>query len=303
MHIHIYIIEYNKNYSHNQPLNSTVIPDIHTIQPQKTINIIDWYGNIIKANHELNRNIFNESIRRDIVSRVVEWQRAKSRQGTHSTLTRAEVSGTGKKPHPQKGTGRARQGTLRAPHMRGGGVSHGPKPRDYEFKLNKKVRRFGMRIVLTSKYNDNNLYVMKDTILDNYKTQNFYKNILEHNQWNKQPLLFVYSQHEILDNNLILAIRNIEYVDIMEQVGLNVLSMLRHKILIITQTALHELENRLDESQRKQIHEFQGIDASNYHHSLIHLHGHDNDSDAVTTQQQTIINEESIETKQQSAAV
>uniref|UniRef100_A0A7N2R5H6 Large ribosomal subunit protein uL4m n=1 Tax=Quercus lobata TaxID=97700 RepID=A0A7N2R5H6_QUELO len=96
-------------------------------------------------------DVFDVPIRKDIVHRVVLWQLAKRQQGTHSTKTISEVSGTGKKPWRQKGTGRARHGTLRGPQFRGGCVMHGPKPRSHAIKLNKKVRRLGLKIALTAR--------------------------------------------------------------------------------------------------------------------------------------------------------
>ena len=108
----------------------------------------------------LHGDVFDVPIRPDIVHRVVRWQLAKRRQGTHSTKDRSEVSGTGKKPHPQKGTGRARAGTKRAPHHRGGGVAHGPKPRSHAHALQRKVRRLGLCCALSAKVAEGNLIVI-----------------------------------------------------------------------------------------------------------------------------------------------
>ena len=98
---------------------------------------------------ELGGDIFNVPVRRDILHQVVRWQRAKKQQGTHKTKTRAEVRGGGRKPWRQKGTGRARQGSIRAPHWRGGGKAHGPVPRSHAHSLNKKVRRLGLKCALS----------------------------------------------------------------------------------------------------------------------------------------------------------
>lgn len=99
----------------------------------------------------LGGDVFDVPIRTDILHRVVRWQLAKRQQGTHKTKTRSEVSGGGRKPHKQKGSGRARQGTIRAPHMRGGGVAHGPVLRSHEHDLPKRVRRLGLRAALSAK--------------------------------------------------------------------------------------------------------------------------------------------------------
>lgn len=98
---------------------------------------------------ELGGDIFNIPVRRDILHRVVRWQRAKKQQGTHKAKNRAEVSGGGRKPWKQKGTGRARQGSIRAPQWRGGGKAHGPVPRSHAHGLNKKVRRLGLKCALS----------------------------------------------------------------------------------------------------------------------------------------------------------
>ncbi|CAD7700535.1 unnamed protein product [Ostreobium quekettii] len=97
----------------------------------------------------LGKDVFNVPVRRDILQRVVRWQRAKKQQGTHKTKTRSEVSGGGRKPWPQKGTGNARQGSIRAPQWRGGGIAHGPVPRCHAHKLPKKVRRLGLKCALS----------------------------------------------------------------------------------------------------------------------------------------------------------
>ena len=106
--------------------------------------------------------LFAAPLRRDVLHRVVEWQRAGARQGTAKTKDRGEVSGSGKKPHPQKGTGRARQGTKRAPHHRGGGVAHGKEPRDFSFHLTKKLRALGLRTALTVKHAQGGLRILED---------------------------------------------------------------------------------------------------------------------------------------------
>ena len=108
----------------------------------------------------LDGDVFDVPIRVDIVHRVVRWQLAKKQAGTHSTKDRSEVSGTGKKPHPQKGTGRARAGTKRAPHHRGGGVAHGPRPRSHAHKLQRKVRRLGLCCALSAKLAEGNLVIV-----------------------------------------------------------------------------------------------------------------------------------------------
>ncbi|TKY72196.1 50S ribosomal protein L4 [Spatholobus suberectus] len=117
-------------------------------------------------------DVFDLPIRKDIIHRVVRWQLAKRQQGTHSTKTISEVSGTGRKPWAQKGTGRARHGTLRGPQFRGGATMHGPKPRSHAFKVNKKVRRLGLKIALSARAAEGKLLVFEDLEVPTHKTRN-----------------------------------------------------------------------------------------------------------------------------------
>ncbi|XP_021889116.1 uncharacterized protein LOC110808077 isoform X2 [Carica papaya] len=128
------------------------------VTPERTIGVyqdlvipVTNFHNEDKGFMVLAGDVFDVPIRKDIVHRVVRWQLAKRQQGTHSTKTISEVSGTGRKPWRQKGTGRARHGTLRGPQFRGGATMHGPKPRSHAIKLNKKVRRLGLKIALSAR--------------------------------------------------------------------------------------------------------------------------------------------------------
>ncbi|MDU2202765.1 MAG: 50S ribosomal protein L4, partial [Anaerococcus hydrogenalis] len=120
---------------------------------------------------ELNETLFAADIAETAVYDAVKSQLANKRQGTQSAKTRAEVRGGGRKPFRQKGTGRARQGSIRAPHYTGGGIVFAPKPRDYSYKIPKKMRRKALYSVLTSKVNDNELVVLDELKLDSYKTK------------------------------------------------------------------------------------------------------------------------------------
>jgi large subunit ribosomal protein L4 len=120
---------------------------------------------------ELSDAVFGLTPRGDILQRVVEWQRAKARAGTHKTKTRAEVSGTGKKPFKQKGTGGARQGTTRGPHQEGGGRAHGPVVRSHEYSLTKKVRALGLKHALSSKAKEGKLIIVDAIALKEVKTK------------------------------------------------------------------------------------------------------------------------------------
>ncbi|HJW75602.1 MAG TPA: 50S ribosomal protein L4, partial [Thermoleophilia bacterium] len=135
-----------------------------------THDVIDLSGNKV-GSIELNDQVFAAPIKRYLLTEVVEWQRAKARRGTQSVKTRTEVNGTTKKPYGQKHTGNARQGDLKAPHMRGGGVAFAPKPRDYEFSMPKAKRRAALATALTLKVKEGNLRVVKSFELGETKTK------------------------------------------------------------------------------------------------------------------------------------
>lgn len=144
--------------STNGSFPSDLLSAKNVVTPQREIGLyqdlvipVTNFHNEDKGLMVLAGDVFDVPIRKDIIHRVVRWQLAKRQQGTHSTKTISEVSGTGRKPYRQKGTGRARHGTLRGPQFRGGAVMHGPKPRSHAFKLNKKVRRLGLKIALSAR--------------------------------------------------------------------------------------------------------------------------------------------------------
>lgn len=189
---------------------------------------------------ELSDAIFGLEARKDILQRVVEWQRAKARAGTHKVKTLSEVSGTTKKPFKQKGTGRARQGTQRAPHHEGGSKSHGPVLRSHEYSLPKKVRKLGMRMALSAKQKAGELIVLEDVKLNDTKTSavaaNFSKLGLS------KPLFVTGAE---VDVNFARSARNIKGVDVLPVQGANVYDILRHKELVLTREAVEGLQERL----------------------------------------------------------
>ncbi|XP_021763487.1 uncharacterized protein LOC110728146 [Chenopodium quinoa] len=186
-------------------------------------------------------DVFDVPIRKDIVHRVVRWQLAKRQQGTHSTKTISEVSGTGRKPHPQKGTGRARQGSLRSPHMRGGSTMHGPKPRSHAFKLNKKVRRLGLKIALSARAAEGKLVIFDDLSVPTHKTKNIvnWVNGLD----DSKKLLLV--DDGAINEKLKLATQNIHYVNVLPTIGLNVYSILQHDTLVMSRAAVNRIVERM----------------------------------------------------------
>lgn len=190
---------------------------------------------------ELDAAVFGLSdIRGDILQRVVEWQRAKKRAGTHKTKGRAEVSGPGKKPFRQKGSGNARQGTTRAPQHEGGGRAHGPVPRSHAYSLPKKIRALGLRHALSSKMAAGKLIVIDQAESKEAKTKamvaNFEKLGLV------KPLII---GGEALNENFVQAARNIKHVDVLPVQGTNVYDILRHKELVLTKDAALALQARL----------------------------------------------------------
>jgi large subunit ribosomal protein L4 len=188
---------------------------------------------------ELADAVFGLTPRADILQRVVEWQRAKKRAGTHKTKDRSEVSGTGKKPFKQKGTGNARQGTLRAPNHEGGGRAHGPVVRSHGFSLQKKVRALGLRHALSTKQSDGTLVIIEDTKGD-AKTKEMAKKFAALG-WTK-PLIITGKE---VDESFVKSVRNLKGVDVLPSQGANVYDILRHKELVLTKEAAEELQARL----------------------------------------------------------
>jgi len=189
---------------------------------------------------ELADAVFGLEPRKDILQRVVEWQRAKARAGTHKTKTRAEVSGTGKKPFKQKGTGGARQGTLRGPHQEGGGRAHGPVVRSHEYSLNKKVRSLGLKHALSAKQAEGKLIVVDALSLKDAKTKSVVKNFK--GMGLTKPLFIT---GETVDAGFAKAIGNLIGHDVLPIQGANVYDILRHKELVLSKDAVAALETRL----------------------------------------------------------
>ncbi|CEO17992.1 50S ribosomal protein L4 [Rickettsia monacensis] len=189
----------------------------------------------------LNEDIFAvEFIRDDIIKQVIDWQRAKAMSGNHKTKTVSEVSGTTKKPFKQKGTGNARQGSLRSVQMRGGGVAHGPRVRSHATKLPKKVRKLGLIHALSEKFAEGKLLVIDSLKLDKPKTSALV-NILNKFQGKS---FFVIDGNEV-DINFSLAAKNIYNTVIVPQIGANVYDIIRHEYVLLSQEAVSVLEERL----------------------------------------------------------
>ena len=200
------------------------------------VNVLNIKGENV-GEIELNEVLFDTKISETAVYEVVKNQLANKRQGTQSAKTRAEVRGGGRKPFRQKGTGRARQGSIRAPHYTGGGVVFAPKPRDYSYKVPKKLRRKALYSVLTSKVKENELIVLDNLTLDAPKTKEAV-NVLNAIKASKKAYVVTADN----DLNVYRSFRNIEGVDVAAANLINVYDILRHDYLVITKDAIAKLE-------------------------------------------------------------
>jgi large subunit ribosomal protein L4 len=195
--------------------------------------------NAAAGSAELPDDIFRITPRPDIMARVVHWQLSKRRSGNHKAKGMAEVSGTTKKPYKQKGTGNARQGSLRSVQFRTGGVAHGPVVRSHEYSLNKKVRRLGLISALSQKVAENKLFVL-DAAAGEAKTATLAKKIKALG-WSSALII-----DGAVDEGFLRASRNIHKVDVLPTIGANVYDILRHDVLAITPAGLEGLKARLN---------------------------------------------------------
>ncbi len=187
---------------------------------------------------ELPDEIFGIAPRADIIARVIHWQLAKRRSGNHKTKGMGEVSGTTRKPFKQKGTGNARQGSLRAPQFRTGGVVHGPVVRDHGYNLNKKVRRLGLLSALSLKAAEGKLIILDDVgALE--KTKDVAAKVKNFG-W-KSALIV----DAAVDQNFLRASRNVQGLDILPVIGANVYDIVQHDVLVITKAGIDGLKERL----------------------------------------------------------
>ncbi len=186
---------------------------------------------------ELRDDIFGVEINTHVMYEAVKNYLANQRQGTQSAKTRAEVRGGGRKPWRQKGTGRARQGSIRSPQWKGGGVVFAPKPRDYSYKLPKKIKRLALKSALSSKVQDQEIIVVDNLVLDRPKTKDMVK-VLSNLNAGKKTLLVIPER----DENVILAARNIPGVKTAYVNTINVYDILNCDSFIITKDAVNKVE-------------------------------------------------------------
>lgn len=212
------------------------------------INVVDQKNEKV-GEADLDDAIFAAPVRKHLFWEVVNWQRARRRAGTQKVKTRAEVRGGGKKPWRQKGTGRARQGTIRAPQWVGGGIVHGPSPRDFSFSMPKKKRRAALRSVLSLKAREGKLIVVNDLAFAETKTK-FAIGVLNALQAPSALLVDATKRDEktqavVHNESLRLSVRNLKDAKYLASEGLNVEDVLRFDTLVISQTALDQIHEVL----------------------------------------------------------
>ncbi len=190
---------------------------------------------------DLDPRVFGSRPRIDILQRVVVWQLAKKRAGTAKVKDRGEVRGGGRKPRQQKGSGRARQGSIRAPHYVGGGVVHGPRgPVSYDYTLPKKVRKLGLRSALSIKYAQGDLQIVDALSCDSHKTRDFVE-MMAARDWTSVLLV----DGGDVNSDLCMATQNLEKADVLPSIGLNVYSVLSRETLVMSVGAVRMIEQRL----------------------------------------------------------
>jgi len=201
------------------------------------VDIVDTTNNKV-GEVQLADGIFKVEIKPHLMQEVVKMQLANRRRGTACTKNRSKVRGGGKKPWRQKGTGRARAGTRRSPLWRGGGIVFGPLPRDYSYKVPKKVRKYALKSALSQKLKENKLLIINLIYLEDIKTKNFVSLMKN----------FQISNALIIDQdnlNLSLSAGNVPQFKVLKPDGFNVYDVLLHDYLVLTQTALEKIEERL----------------------------------------------------------
>ena len=189
---------------------------------------------------DLADEVFGVEVRNDLLARAIDWQLAKRRSGNHKTKGISEIQGTTKKPYSQKGTGRARQGSLRSPQFRGGARIFGPVVRSHEYDMPKKVRALALKCALSAKAKDGQLIVLDAAKVPTAKTKELVARLAKLKLDN---VLFIGGAE--LDKNFQLAARNIPHIDVLPSVGANVYDIMRRHTLVLTKDAVAQLEARL----------------------------------------------------------
>jgi len=193
----------------------------------------------------LDPSVYSQEVRQDILHRVVEWQRSKRRAGTHKTKGISEISGTTKKPFKQKGTGNARQGSLRSPQMRGGAVIFGPVVRDHGYKIQKKVRELALKMALSLKVSQEKFIALESLHLNSHKTKDLSAKLA--NLGLKSALIV--GMNDLEDKNFAMAYSNIKNIHAVSTEGVNVYDILRSEHLVLTSDAIAAITKKLGTEQ------------------------------------------------------
>ena len=193
------------------------------------------------GNIDLDSSIFGLKKLPDLIHQYVRYQNAKSRQGSHKTKTRSEVSGRSKKPFSQKGTGNARQGSNKPPNFRGGAVSMGPVNRDHSFNLNKKEKKLALKSALSIKVSEDKILIIDTFEVKSFKTKELFSDL---KQFDYRSALFIHSEKGI-DKNFKLASSNLPRVSILNQKGMNVKDLITYDKIFIEQKSIDEITERL----------------------------------------------------------
>lgn len=204
------------------------------------IDVLNLKGEKVKE-LALKDAVWNSEVNNNVLHDAIVLAMASLRQGTASTKTRSEVSGGGRKPWKQKGTGNARQGSTRSPQWPGGGIVFGPKPRSYDKKQNRKERRLALKSALSSKYQDKELIVVENLNLDTNKTKDFAK-VLENLKVNSKATV-VFDDENV---NLVLSARNNKMVNVINASEINVLDVVNSDYLVIDEASVKKIEEVLN---------------------------------------------------------
>ncbi|MFK8040143.1 MAG: 50S ribosomal protein L4 [Rickettsiaceae bacterium] len=204
------------------------------------INVINLNNDVVGST-SLDEKIFSLTPDWCLVKRVIDWQLAAMRSGSRKVKNISEVSGTTRKPFKQKGTGNARQGSLRSVQMRGGAISHGPVVRSHATKLPKKIRLLSLKYILSEKLAAGNLFVLDSSDCSTHKTSNFLKCMSNFNL--DGNVIFI---DECFGDNVVLSTRNLHNILLLPQVALNAYDLTRHQSVFISKEAVHNLETRLN---------------------------------------------------------
>jgi large subunit ribosomal protein L4 len=205
------------------------------VQKGTKIDVLDTAGNKLKE-HELDASLFDVPLRPDVLHQVVVWQLAKRRTGWHDSKTRGEVSGSNRKIRPQKGSGRARAGSLRPPHFKGGGVAFGPHSRDHEHKVNKKVKKSGLRVAISDRVR-NQRVVMVDGLSSLQKTAQLQELLQKICPASKKAL--------IVGETSVKSAANLIQADYLAVAGLNVYDILRSDLIVVDASCIGAFTERL----------------------------------------------------------